>query len=275
MELLSREDLKSLAAHHGRPSVSIYLPMHRAAVPSDQDWIRMRNLVRRGAERLKALGHRDGDIQSLLGPARALLDDRPYWLHPADGLAAFASPGRFQAWRLPIALPELVTVNEGFYLKPLLPLFADGGRFFLLALSQNEVRFFRCARHDVIEPVPAKLPHGLNEALKYDLREKQLQVHSGSPRGGGKASAVFHGNGVGSDDTKDRILRYFREVDRALHPVLREEHAPLVLAAVEYLFPIYREANTYPHLVPGGLAGNPDGRRAEDLYRRGAAGVRP
>src|SRR2546428_13657658 len=114
MELLSREDLKSLAAHHGRPSVSIYLPMHRAAVPSDQDWIRMRNLVRRGAERLKALGHRDGDIQSLLGPAHALLDDRPYWLHPADGLAGLPDPRRFHAWRVALRHPRVGGGDQGF-----------------------------------------------------------------------------------------------------------------------------------------------------------------
>jgi hypothetical protein len=30
-----------------------------------------------------------------------------------------------------------------------------------------------------------------------------------------------------------------------------------VLAGVEYLLPIYREANTYPHLLAEGIHGNP------------------
>jgi hypothetical protein len=31
--------------------------------------------------------------------------------------------------------------------------------------------------------------------------------------------------------------------------VFRDETTPLVLADVEYLFPIYHEANAYPHML--------------------------
>ena len=36
---------------------------------------------------------------------------------------------------------------------------------------------------------------------------------------------------------------------------------------VEYLFPIYREANTYPHLLDKGLPGNPEELSAKELHR--------
>jgi len=42
--------------------------------------------------------------------------------------------------------------------------------------------------------------------------------------------------------------------------------APLVLAGVEYLFPIYQEANTYPDLVEEGITGNPENLKPEELH---------
>jgi hypothetical protein len=79
---------------------------------------------------------------------------------------------------------------------------------------------------------------------------------------------MFFGQGVGTDDSKDRILRYFREVDKGVKEMLPGDRIPLILAGVDYLLPIYREANTYPHLVGGGVEGNPDGLRPEELHAR-------
>jgi len=60
------------------------------------------------------------------------------------------------------------------------------------------------------------------------------------------------------------IIEYLRTLDAALHEMLREESAPFVLAGVEYLWPLYRAANTYPHLIEGGVAGKPQGLRPDD-----------
>jgi hypothetical protein len=51
-----------------------------------------------------------------------------------------------------------------------------------------------------------------------------------------------------------------------LHEKLREEKAPLVLAGVEYLFPIYQEANTYPHLLAESINGNQEIINPEQLH---------
>ncbi len=110
-------------------------------------------------------------------------------------------------------------------------------------------------------------------------RENDLQSHGSASFGtmgkGGRHPAIFHGQGVGIDDAKDDILRYFQHIDRGLHELLKEETAPLVLAGVEFLFPIYREANTYPHLLEQGIAGNPDRLKAEPLREKAWAIVEP
>lgn len=79
---------------------------------------------------------------------------------------------------------------------------------------------------------------------------------------------MFHGHGVGIDDTKGNILRYFNQIDHGLHELLRGERPPIVLAGVEYLFPIYREANTFLHLMDDGIVGNPEGVKAEELHKK-------
>jgi Bacterial archaeo-eukaryotic release factor family 3 len=51
-----------------------------------------------------------------------------------------------------------------------------------------------------------------------------------------------------------------------LHEKLREQKAPLVLAGVEYLLPLYRQANTYQHLMEEGITGNPEILSAQELH---------
>jgi len=70
-------------------------------------------------------------------------------------------------------------------------------------------------------------------------------------------------------------LRYFQSIDRGLHTLLKEETAPLVLSGVEYLFPLYQRANTFPHLLEQGVAGNPDKLKAETLREKAWTLVKP
>jgi len=48
-----------------------------------------------------------------------------------------------------------------------------------------------------------------------------------------------------------------------------------MLAGVDYLHPIYREVNTYPHLMGDGIGGNPERLSAKDLHALAWAVVRP
>jgi len=53
-----------------------------------------------------------------------------------------------------------------------------------------------------------------------------------------------------------------------LMTLLGEEHYPLLLAGVDYLLPIYKEANNYPYLVESYLEGNPDDLSINQLHQR-------
>ena len=280
MEIPAISELRVLLEQHNGPCISMFLPTHRAGIETHRDPLRLRNHIRAAENRLLLDHLRTTQVEHLLQPIQALLEDESFWLHPGDGLALFRSPDTFRTYWLPSSFKEQVVVTDHFYLKPLLPFLTKDERCSILALSQNEVRLLQ-ATHDSVKKVdlPAAVPRSLAEALKYDVPENEPHNHSSSSgvsRGkGGRRATIFHGQGVGIDDARENLLRYFQQVDRGLHELLRDEKAPLVLACVEFLFPLYREANTYPHLLDQGVPGNPDKLSAETLRRQAWAIMEP
>lgn len=236
--------------------------------------------MREVENRLRASGLRSADVENLLEPVDALLENEHFWQYAADGLVLFRSANVFRLYQLPIPVKDHVVVSDHFYLKPLLPLLTGNERYYILAFSQNDIRLLEGTHYSVSEvELPEEFPESLAEALKYDVTDNLVRYHSSSSGAqvgkGGRRAVIFHGQGVGIDDSKDNLLRYFQEIDRGLRELLRDETAPLVLAGVAYLFPIYREANTYPHLLEEGIAGNPDKLKAETLHERAWAILEP
>ncbi|MBC7076734.1 MAG: hypothetical protein H5T92_00240 [Synergistales bacterium] len=267
MDLLTLDELKALVGQNIGACASLFMPTHRTGAETRQDPIRFKNLLGQAEEGLRALGLRSPQARELLEPARKLLVDSAFWWHQSDGLAVFAAANLFRFYRLPLDFAELVVVGERCHVKPLLPLFMGDGHFFVLALSQNQIRLLEGTRYSVDEIDLEGVPTSLVEALGED-REKQLQFHTRTGASGtGRRAAGFHGHDP-ADEAKDRILRYFRQVNDGLSQVLKDERAPLVLAGVDYLLPLYREANTYPHLSEQGITGNPEALTPAELHGR-------
>jgi hypothetical protein len=189
----------------------------------------------------------------------------------SNGIALFLSPKTYRYYRLPFDFEELLVVADRFNVKPLLRLPASAERFYILALSQNKVRLLEGANRKIseIDLEIEDIPKSLADAMKYDDVEKQRSAHSGSP-----GKLIFHGNAV-ADDAKTNIMRYFQQIDRGLKDLLRDKHEPLLLAGVGYLLSIYKEVNSYPHLLNEGIEGSPDRMDAEELYERAVAVLEP
>ena len=268
MNVLRKNDLKRLMDKYEGPCVSIFMPTHRGRAESQQDQIRFKNLFREAEKGLSQGGLRSPHVKDLLMPAQKLLTDAPFWQKQIDGLAVFVCQNLFHYFRFPYRFEELVVVADRFHLKPLLPLLSGDERFYILALSQNQVKLFQGTRFSISELNLEGIPESLADILNFDGPEKQLQLHTGTPGSNVGRGAIFHGHGAGTDDAKDNIMQYFRQIDKGLRQIVKDEQVPLVLAGVEYLFPIYREANTYPYLVDEGITGNPEGLSAKDLHEQ-------
>ncbi len=265
MRIFSRDDLKELATFSGGPCVSVFLPTHRPGTATGADRIRLKNLLREAEEALAAMGTRGEAARHLLEPAERLVQDDLVWQRLQDGVALFLAPLFDRSYRVPLKLDERVVVGHRFYLKPLLPLLTGDGRFFILALSQHGVRLYQATRHSLAEVVLEEVPSSLDELLQYDVFDRQLHVHARVPAGKGTHATVFHGHGFYDDDDKERIRRYFQQAEKGVRRALGDEHAPLVLAGVNYLLPLYREVSGYPHLVDGGVLGNPESLKPAEL----------
>lgn len=271
-----RQDLKDLLKAQDAPSVSIYMPTHRMGRDTQGDPIRLKNLLRDAEDRLAAQVRRTLAID-LLAQARKLVDDERFWLHQSDGLALFASDQGMRAWRLPIPFAETCVVADAFHLKPLLPLFSGDGVFYILALSENEVRLLQGTRQSVSEIVLPDMPTALSELIEDDGEGASLSYHTGAGRGtsAGRA-AVFHGHGGMDKSTeKDLRLKFFRQVDKGLRDLFRDQPAPLVLAGVEAHFALYRQANAFPMLMEQGVSGSPDRTTPEELHSMAWSIVEP
>jgi hypothetical protein len=187
----------------------------------------------------------------------------------------FLAPDVFRFYTLPINFEELVVTTNRFHLKPLLQMFAYAGSFFILALSQNELRLFQGTRHSINQLFPLGIPTSLDAALNEHDPQRQLQFHTVGSAGSANQGAIFHGHGGGAGESKERILRYCREINGGLHPLLKDEQAQLVLATVDYLLPLYREANTYSHLMNEVISGNPESLSSDQLHEQAWKIVQP
>jgi hypothetical protein len=269
-QLIPSHELETLIAHDGKPAVSIYLPTTRISTRVQAESLQFKNLLRNAEEELSALELRGPAIQALLEPARRLVADVEFWRHQQDGLAVFFSEDGLWVYQLPITFETALFVGQQFHLKPLMPLLSGDLEFYILAVSQNGVRFLQATRYSVEELAPERLPSGIQEVLDEYEFQQQLQFHTSTASPDtGRRSAIFHGVGAGAtDDEKDKIREFLARIDRGLDEILHNERAPLIFAGVDYLFPLYRDVNRYPHLVEWSITGNPDHVQAIELHRQ-------
>jgi hypothetical protein len=274
MDTLLQDDLIELIERAEGLCVSLYMPTHPTHLERQQeDQLRLRNLIDEARTQMARTAPtlRTPDVQAILQPATKLLQfDGDFWKHQRGGLAIFLAPGFSRIYRLPLDCEPVAMVGSRFYIRPLLPLLTEHGHFYLLALSQNQVRLFQATQDDIGEMELQDVPTSMAEALAYDDSEKQLQFHgaAGAPGATGKRPAVFYGHDSPSSYKKDSLLRYCQQVNAGLRPYLRDETAPLLLACVDYLFAIYQEVNSYAHLFPACLAGSPDRSGAKALHEK-------
>ncbi len=274
MDLFTRDDLRTLLAEHQSPCVSLYVPIEHGG--GKKNSIRWKTCLKEAEEQLVATGRPSPSGRHLLEPARLLLEDPTFWKHQSDGLACFLAPDFLRLYRLPLRFREGLVVGDRFHIKPLVPLLSESGRFYVLALSQKAVRLLQGTWQSVSDVDLKGVPHNLAEALLTHEAKEPFTFYGRRPGdGAGSWGGIFHGHGVGIDDSKDELLHYFQKIDRGLHLLLKEEKAPLVLAAVDYLFPIYKKANTYPHLLEDGIEGNPDRLSNQELQKRAWILVQP
>lgn len=281
VNLLTQEELRSLVeeSQGEGPFASLYLPLATEPDQRDANRIRLKNLISEAESQLAEAGLAARAVDAFLKPAKDLIGYGRFWLEPANGMAIFLGKNFSRIYTLPLDFAELVVVGDQVHLKPLLQLFAGNGRFYVLALSQQEIRLLQGTRFTVEQVQLRNVPDSLTDALKWDDPERHLQWHTSTGitvETGGRA-AVFHGHATAAseEERKEEILRYLRKIEAGINDLLVTERAPLVLAGVDFLIALYREVSEYPYLLADHISGNPEELSAETLHAHAWELVKP
>jgi len=264
--MITRQNILDLAKKESNHCVSIYLPTHKAGEEVQQDPIRLKNLLTQAVKQLKDRDVREKEIDELLDDARKLLDNPKFWRHNEKGLALFISDGEFEYYRIPHAFNERVMVDDHFLITPLVPMITLEGSFCILALSQKKMRLLKCTRASVEEIELEEAPESLEEFLKYDVNESNLQHHAGQ---GANAQAIFHGQGGSRDTNTEEVINYLKAVENEVTSILRKRNDPLILAGVNEAMAEYRKVNNYSRLLDQTVSGNPDPKSNEEIKDEG------
>jgi hypothetical protein len=278
IDSLTKDDLELLLSNHNGSCMSVFMPTH-VGPDSRQDPIRLKNILYQAEHKLIESGVFSQKLKdTLFKPAVNLIEQEQFWRHHSQGLALFISQDIFEYFRLPISFEELVVINNRFHIKPLFPMFRGDGKFYILSLSKNQVKLFQCTKYSIREVHLAQLPKSLEESLYNDEPGRPTLSHSQTPPGGtGGQTGIAHGQILGEDaDYENKeTLQYFFQINDALSEILHKQNSPLIIACVERNFPIYRDANTYPHLVDKFIHGNPDLLSEQQLHEVGVEIVEP
>jgi hypothetical protein len=275
MDIINTAEVKELAAFKGNNCVSVYIPTHVFGKETyeGEDTIRFKSLMQKIENQLSEKGLKQTEIDKLLMPAKKLITDTGFWRKQSEGLAVFIAEDFFKFFHIPTDFEQFEIISDKFHLKPILPLFFENGFFYILALSKDAVKFYQCTRHTISNfDLEDFVPQGMEEALMYDDPQQSLQHYSGS---GTKSNAMFHGQGGGKDEQKTDIARYLSAVDEGLMKLIKADNVPMVIAAVDYLIPIYKGVSKYNHIMEDGVMGNPEYVDIHELHSKAWDAVEP
>jgi len=280
MDLFTMEDMGKLIGTQQAPCISIYMPTFQQMPEAQQNPIRFKNMVSKVEELLADSGMETEKTEALLAPLHQLVESSSidYWNHMSDGLAMFLSPEMNLTYREPHTFDEHVYVSDVFNVRPLLPLIQNNGVFYVLELNQENVRLLACDKLQIGEVELEDVPQSLEEALKFDEFERSIQHHAtSSGRTPGGQDAMFHGHGTGTDDAlrKENILRFFRALDNGICDYLNDGSNPLILAGVDSLRGLYRQANHYNNLMDEGIDNAPQSLSDAELHERAWKIIKP
>jgi hypothetical protein len=254
---LSDEELEPLLMQDEGAKISLSIPVQQEADKRDENRIRLKNQVQAAEETLSFLNFRSTDIKHLLQPAKELVNGGRFLDIDYPGMIIYLADDFSQAYQIPYAPQEIAHVDTRFLLKPIVPL-RRIKKYYILVLGQQSVRLLQAAEYDVERVnLGGSVPDSLNEALRWDDPEKQLQWHTGTGGGDGSRAAFFHGHGVVTKEIhKTNLNRYFKLLDQGINKLLVNKNDPLLLAGVDYLLPIYRDVSRNEHIIEEHIIGN-------------------
>lgn len=266
--LSGRDKFEHLLNQASFPAISLYLPMVEKGRDTQENVIRFTNAVNRLEKQLEEHRLFTAEMREVFEETRQFQADQAFWQHQDQGLAVFISKGFLSLFRMSIPCPDVEIISDQFHIKPLLQLYAENGRYFVLSLSQKNVALYEATQFSIKDRTIPNMPGSMREYFGNTEFEQSIQPMSVASPGGNGTNAMYHGQSSIKDELKAELQQYFRAIDKALQPFLAREHAPLLLAGVEYYAPLYRSVSSYRYIMDEVLHGNVDMVSQQAIHER-------
>jgi hypothetical protein len=273
---LNAEVVKTLTSFQSSASISIYLPTHPSGkeVNERMDTIAFKNALQQVTSTLRSRNIHDDSIKKIVSPAQQLLNNETFWNNLTPGLAVFLAEGFAKFYKMPIAPTETVYVNSSFKLKPITAVILSNEYYYVLVISKKQAQLYRADEFGIRHIPISEMPNGIEDVVHFENKDDQKLFRTGSSGAG--QGANYHGIGAGKPDEKENIKMYLDEVDETIwKEVLSRENKPLVIAAVDYIHPIFKEVSNYNFIWPEGLTGNFESTDLNTLYSKSKELVKP
>jgi hypothetical protein len=266
---LSIEELRQFGKETG-PCVTVLASSHVPGGPGKKLTSRLKKLIHEAEQKLSERGYDRGAIGVVIEPLAnqiAKIEDEAEV--KGAGLALFGSPGEARLFWLPRSQDEAVMVADNYFVRPLIPPLNRDKEFYILAVAQKHARLLRCTEFTSEEVrLPRETPTTLLEETDTDQPDHVLDNRASAGPSEGAGTGVMFTTSTDREDRDQYLAHWFKHLSRGVAHVIGEAKTPLILCCVEYEQAIYREVNTYSHLLEEGVAGAPDSFKGGELHRR-------
>jgi hypothetical protein len=263
-DIVTFSDLKVLAGASG-PCITIV-----AHIPTPFEFsTRMRNAIRAVENKLQGKRIESSRIESLLSPIHDLagsVEREGVW---SNAVILFRSPEVFLYFLLYRRAPEVESVEDRFQVGPLLSVVTREQRFHILALSRKHIRLFHSTKHRAEEiSIEGRMPQNMEVWLSTRQPDHVLDNRAAGGPSVGSMKGVTFGTGTDREREDEYLAHFYKQVDKGVNTLLRNDTARLLLSGVEYEVPMYRRVSTFPRLFDKEVLASPDGLPDPELHKR-------
>lgn len=239
------DDVLSLLQNKEGPCISVILPTHELADGREGDMIEVKHAV---AEVLEYLAHNyDNSMQSKLAWYVNELAGKIDFTHNSCGIGIFVSPAVQQLRQFHFPVTKKIIIGNSFEIRDVLYEIAYDIPYYLLQLTDKEVRLFEGRLDKLTEVEDAGFPQTYIDDYIYEAP--------------GRANS-YMGSAVTQSFEKDkstlekaRHVTFFKKIDKLLDDLPVNEHI-LLVDAVSRELALFKKASRYSGRMFTAIIGN-------------------
>jgi len=266
-EFQTARDLKAILAAEG-PCLSVYIPLSSAAPNqgAKANALEWKETLRSVEPKMQQYGSAAAELLESVRDWDAILQD-----HQPQGrsIAVLRSPDVFRVAWIEEVVKRRAEIGPHFYIRPLLPELTRDKTFYILALSQKNVRLLRCtARTSEEIPFPKHVASSYDAYMNTEKPDHVADNRATAGPGVGSSKGVMFTTSSDREDKDEYLAHFFRQIDRGVEEVLRGKTEPVVLVGVEYELALYRSLNSNLHLAQESVQGAPNSLKSGEMHAR-------